>query len=50
MPGGTHLMLLDLARPLVAGGQLQLALVTVDDRGQRETTRVSVPIIKAGGK
>ena len=45
-PGALHLMLIDLPRPLEAGQQLGLELVTVDRQGRRDVTRIFVPVVK----
>ena len=43
-PGGIHLMLLDVRRPLLAGEQIELDLVTVARDEKPRTTRVRVPV------
>lgn len=45
-PGGIHLMLLDLQRPLLAGEQIELDLVTIAGSDIPTTTRVIVPVRK----
>ncbi len=45
-PGGVHFMLLDLQRPLVAGEEIELDLVTVADGEGPTTTRVHLPVKK----
>lgn len=46
-PGGLHLMLVDLVRPLEAGQQIRFEFVAVDRRGERTVTSVQVPVVKA---
>jgi copper(I)-binding protein len=43
-PGGTHLMLLGLKKPLKAGESLQLKMTFIDSAGTRTIVPVSVPI------
>ncbi len=43
-PGGIHLMLLDVRRPLLAGEQVELDLVTVAGDEKPRATRVRVPV------
>ena len=43
-PGGIHLMLLDLKRPLLAGEQIELDLVTAAGNPTSITTRIHVPV------
>lgn len=45
-PGGIHLMLIDIQRPLLAGGQIELDLVTTDGGDVLKTTRVTIPVRK----
>jgi copper(I)-binding protein len=44
VPGGAHLMLLGLKKPLKAGETLQLTMTFVDSAGARIVVPVSVPI------
>ncbi|OIQ80248.1 hypothetical protein GALL_380020 [mine drainage metagenome] len=46
-PGGLHLMLFDLKKPLEAGDQLTLTLTFRDKRGKTSTQALRVPV-KAG--
>lgn len=43
-PGGTHVMLLGLERPLRAGESVGLDLTIADSTGKRRTVHVNVPI------
>lgn len=43
-PGGLHVMLLDLKKPLRAGESIALELTLVDSAGRRQTVRTSVPV------
>lgn len=42
-PGGYHIMLMDLARPLKEGESVPVTLV-IETAGKRETVEVSVPV------
>lgn len=42
--GGTHLMLMDLKKPLAAGSQLPLTLHFKDARGVQSRMEISVPV------
>ncbi|MCE9633749.1 MAG: copper chaperone PCu(A)C [Methylophilales bacterium] len=43
-PGGFHLMLFDLKKPLTAGGKLELLLTFENEKGQTESKKVTLPI------
>ena len=43
-PGGTHLMLLELKRPLRAGESIGIDLVVSDAAGRRRTVHARVPV------
>ncbi len=43
-PGGIHLMLLDVRRPLLSGEQVELDLVTVTGDEKPRSTHVRVPV------
>jgi copper(I)-binding protein len=43
-PGGMHLMLFDLKKPLVAGEKLELTLTFENEKGKTETKKVKLPI------
>jgi copper(I)-binding protein len=43
-PGGMHLMLFDLKKPLVAGEKLELTLTFESENGKSETKKVTLPI------
>lgn len=47
-PGGFHLMLFDLKKPLKSGSQLPLTLKIVDKSGKTHAQQVSVPIKTSG--
>ena len=47
-PGGFHLMLFDLKKPLKVGEELALTLKVTDEAGKLRTQEVRVPIRKAG--
>ena len=47
-PGGFHLMLFDLKKPLQAGGEVAFTLEFKDKNGKVETQKISAPI-KASG-
>lgn len=44
VPGGTHVMLLGLTRPLRAGESVGLDLMLADSSGRRRTVHVNVPV------
>ena len=46
-PGGMHLMLIGLRRPLLAGEHVDLELTTVADDGKPSTTQLRLPVQKA---
>lgn len=46
-PGGFHLMLFDLKKPLKAGEKLPLTLTIRDKSGKKHTQRLSIPIRQA---
>lgn len=46
MPSGTHLMLLDLRRPLRVGESVTLDLTLLDGSGRTKTVRVVAPVRK----
>lgn len=48
-PGGYHLMLLDLKKPLTAGGRLPLTLVIEGKDGRRERVEVTAEIRTPAG-
>ena len=43
-PGGFHLMLFDLKKPLAAGENIELSLTLKDSRGKLTTQKVSLPV------
>jgi copper(I)-binding protein len=43
-PGGFHLMLIDLKKPLKAGGNIEISLTVKDNRGKLSTQKVSLPV------
>lgn len=47
-PGGYHVMLMDLKRPLVAGDVVPIALVIQGGNGKRETVDVKAPVRALG--
>ena len=47
-PGGNHVMLMDLKRPLKAGDSVPLTLVIEDRDGKRETIAVEAPVKALG--
>jgi copper(I)-binding protein len=47
-PGGHHIMLMGLARPLVAGDKVPLALVIEDAAGKRTTVEVAAEVRALG--
>lgn len=43
-PGGFHLMLIDLKKPLKAGDHIEISLILKDSRGTLSTQKVSLPV------
>ncbi len=43
-PGGFHLMLIDLKKPLKVGEKIELTLALKDGKGKTDTQTVSVPV------
>jgi copper(I)-binding protein len=43
-PGGFHLMLIDLKKPLKAGENIEISLTVKDNRGKLSTQKVSLPV------
>lgn len=43
-PGGFHLMLFELKKPLAAGGKLELLLTFENEKGKTESKKVTLPI------
>lgn len=43
-PGGFHLMLFDLKKPLAAGANIELVLSIKDTKGKIEKLKVSIPV------
>ena len=43
-PGGFHLMLIDLKKPLTAGENIEISLTVKDNRGKLSTQKVSLPV------
>jgi copper(I)-binding protein len=48
-PGGYHVMLMDLKRPLKAGDSVPLTLVVEAADGKRETLQIQAPVKAPGG-
>jgi len=48
-PGGYHIMLIDIAKPLAVGEQVPLSLTVVDQAGKRSTVEVSAEVRSATG-
>lgn len=48
-PGGYHVMLMDLKKPLKAGDSVPLTLVVEGKDGKRETVEVKAPVKALGG-
>ena len=47
-PGGYHVMLMDLAKPLVAGDKVPLTFTVEDSRGKRSTFEVKAEVRPLG--
>ncbi|MFM9913652.1 MAG: copper chaperone PCu(A)C [Methylophilaceae bacterium] len=43
-PGGFHLMLFDLKKPLAAGGSIDLTLTFENEKGKAESKKMTLPI------
>jgi copper(I)-binding protein len=43
-PGGFHLMLIDLKKPLKAGDNIEISLTLKDSRGKLSSQKVSLPV------
>ena len=48
-PGGFHVMLMDLKKPLKAGDQVPLTLVIEGSDGKRETLQIQAPVKAQAG-
>ena len=43
-PGGFHLMLFDLKKPLAAGSSIEVSLTFEDAKGKTETKKIKLPV------